>query len=160
MIALLLTIGRMLLFAFMGSASLDTAKGLSTRFGDPGDRWAGKQLSCTHQPMQPNQLACAHRTLACGTPVLLHNPRTKRLAVCEVLDRGPFGAILPTGKWGLKRKKSEPGKWRGIIDLSPTVAKALAHNGRERIVILHQRVAKHLRVGHTPHKRALNRDAR
>jgi hypothetical protein len=154
MIALLYAAGRLLVFYILGWASLAGDKGLSTRFGDPGDRWAGAHLSCTHEKMKPGDLVCAHRTLPCGTVVMLHNPRTKRYAVCEVADRGPFGAILPSGQWGVKIKKSQPGKWRGIIDLSPAVAKQLQHNGREKVVIVHQRVAKRLRVGHTPHGRA------
>ena len=67
--------------------------------------------------------------------------------MCEVLDRGPFGAILPTGEWGVKIHKDEPGAWRGILDLSPAVADALGHNGRERIRVFYQRLAHHLRYG-------------
>ena len=62
-----------------------------------------------------------------------------------MLDRGPFGAIMPTGEWGVKIHKDEPGDWRGILDLSPAVADALGHNGRERIRVFYQRVASHLR---------------
>jgi hypothetical protein len=78
---------------------------------------------------------------------MLQNPRTQRFAVCEVLDRGPFGAILPGGDWGLKIHRNEPGDWRGLIDLSPAVAEALDFNGRERVRIFYQRVASHLREG-------------
>jgi hypothetical protein len=137
----------LLIAAFFGLATMQYDRGLATRFGDPGDRLTGKHLSCTHQHIQPGQLACAHRTLPCGTTLILENPRTGRFAVCEVLDRGPFGAIMPTGQWGVKIRKHEPGAWRGILDLSPAVADALGHNGRERIRIFYQRVAHHLRVG-------------
>jgi hypothetical protein len=70
-----------------------------------------------------------------------------------VLDRGPFGAILPTGEWGVKIHKNEPGDWRGILDLSPAVADALGHNGRERIRVFYQRVSSHLRFGRELHSR-------
>jgi hypothetical protein len=149
---LLLELGRLILLALLGSATLVGEKGLATRYGDPGDKLTGKHLSCTQQPMQPGQLACAHRTLPCGSVLLLHNPRTKRFAVCEVLDRGPFGAILPSGDWGVKIHPSEPGKWRGILDLAPAVAQALAFNGRERIQMVHQKVASHLRVARSLHR--------
>ena len=143
----------LLLAAVMGTANLQYDRGLATRFGDPGDRYAGKHLSCTHKKLQPDQMACAHRTLPCGTTLILENPRNGRFAVCKVLDRGPFGAILPTGEWGVKIHKYEPGDWRGILDLSPAVAEALGHNGRERIRVFYQRVSSHLRFGRELHSR-------
>src|SRR5207248_2026344 len=97
--------------------------------------------------LDPTRLVCAHRTLPCGSVVMIHNPRTQRLAVCEVLDRGPFGALLPDGQWVMKFRKHAPGDWRGIIDLSPAVAEALAFNGREPLELVYQRVATHLRAG-------------
>jgi hypothetical protein len=155
---LLLTAVRLLVMALLGNATLVGEVGVSTRYGDPGDRLAGAHLSCTHQKLQPGQLVCAHRTLPCGSIVMLHNPRTDRLAMCEVLDRGPFGAILPSGKWGVKLRKRQPGTWRGIIDLAPAVARALDHNGFESIRIVHQKVARHLRYGRDLRPRAVERD--
>jgi hypothetical protein len=144
-VTLLLAAARLLIAAFFGVATLHYDRGMATRFGDPGDHLTGKHLSCTHEHIQPGQLVCAHRTLPCGTPLLLENPRTGQFAVCEVLDRGPFGAILPSGEWGVKIHKKDAGDWRGILDLSPAVAEALGHNGRERIRVFYQRVAHHLR---------------
>jgi hypothetical protein len=144
---LLIAAARLLLLYIVGAVNLVGDKGLATRFGDPGDLLTGAHLSCTHQRIQPGQLVCAHRTLPCGSVVMLHNPRTNRLAVCEVLDRGPFGAIMPDGEWGVKIRPSQPGKWRGVIDLAPAVAQALDHNGREKIQLVYQHVAKHLHVG-------------
>jgi hypothetical protein len=143
----------LLLTALLGLATMHYDRGVATRFGDPGDRLTGKHLSCTHEHIAPGQLVCAHRTLPCGTTLILENPRTGRFALCEVLDRGPFGAILPTGEWGVKIHKNEPGDWRGILDLAPAVADALAHNGRERIRVFYQRVAPHLRYGRELHAR-------
>jgi rare lipoprotein A (peptidoglycan hydrolase) len=128
--------------ALLGATSLVSERGIATRFGDPGDPLNGPHLSCTHQKIVPEQLACAHRTLPCGTVVVVQNVRNRKLAVCEVLDRGPFGALLPTGQWVFKIRPHEPGDWRGIIDLSPAVAKALDFNGRERVRIFHQPVKK------------------
>jgi hypothetical protein len=135
---LLFALARLFLAALLGNVSLVAEKGLATRFGDPGDPLTGAHLYCTHQKLSPEQLACAHRTLPCGSVVLLHNPRTSKFAVCEVLDRGPFGAILPNGEWGLKIRPDEPGTWRGIIDLAPAVADALDFNGRERLQVVYQ----------------------
>jgi hypothetical protein len=146
-LSLLLAVGRLIVASFFGLVSMHYDRGLATRFGDPGDRLTGKHLSCTHQHIQPGQLVCAHRTLPCGTPLILENPRNGRFATCQVLDRGPFGAILPSGSWGMKIKRTQPGEWRGILDLAPAVADALGHNGRERIRIFYQTIAPHLRVG-------------
>ena len=138
---------RVLIAGLFGLVSMQYDRGLATRFGDPGDQLAGKHLSCTHQKLQPGQLVCAHRTLPCGTPLILENPRNGRFAVCEVLDRGPFGAIMPSGHWGMKIRRNQPGSWRGIIDLAPAVALALGHNGRERVRVFYQRIASHLHYG-------------
>jgi hypothetical protein len=78
---------------------------------------------------------------------MLQNRRTGRFALCEVLDRGPFGAILPSGEWGVKIRATQPGSWRGIIDLAPAVAQALDLNGREQVRVFYQRVARRLREG-------------
>jgi hypothetical protein len=152
-VTLLFEIARLLLAGLFGVSAMHYDRGVATRFGDPGDHLTGKHLSCTHEHIQPGQLVCAHRTLPCGTPLLLENPRTGQFAACEVLDRGPFGAILPTGQWGVKIHKNEPGDWRGILDLSPAVADALGHNGRERIRVFYQRVAHHLHYGRALHSR-------
>jgi hypothetical protein len=145
--ALLVALARMVLAALLGNTPLVAEKGIATRFGDPGDLLTGSHLYCTHQRLAPGQLACAHRTLPCGSVVLLHNPRTSKFAVCEVLDRGPFGAILPSGAWGIKLRTNEPGEWRGIIDLAPAVANALDFNGRERVQVVYKlpRHARHRR---------------
>lgn len=137
---LILSAARVVVFSMMGLVSFQADRGLATRFGDPDDRLAGEHLSCMHRRVLPDDWVCAHRTLPCGTIVLLHNPRTNQIAACEVLDRGPFGAILPNGKWGVKIRHHEPGQWRGIIDLAPAVAQALGHNGRENISLLYTKV--------------------
>jgi hypothetical protein len=135
---------RVLVVACFGLAGLHYDRGMATRFGDPGDLMAGAHLSCTHQKLKPGQLACAHRTLPCGTILMLENPRTHRFAMCEVLDRGPWWARLPSGQWGMKMSRREPGSWRGDLDLAPAVADALGHNGLEHIRIFYQQVAHHL----------------
>jgi hypothetical protein len=129
---------RLLALALLGVQPMAAERGLATRFGDPGDSLAGNHLYCTGKKMEPGALACAHRTLPCGTVLMLENPRTGRFALCEVLDRGPFGAVLDSGEWGFKIRRTDPGEWRGIVDLSPAVSDALAHNGRERVRVYYK----------------------
>jgi len=134
---------RLLALTFLGLNPMEADRGVATRFGDPGDVLVGGHLYCTGKKMEPTQLACAHRTLPCGTVIMLENPRTGRFAVCEVLDRGPFGAKLDSGEWGMKIRKTDTGTWRGIVDLSPAVADALDHNGREKVRIYYKALPKH-----------------
>jgi rare lipoprotein A (peptidoglycan hydrolase) len=47
------------------------------------------------------------------------------MATCQVLDRGPFGAQLPGGRFVIKRTAVGRGTWRGILDVSPGVAARL-----------------------------------
>lgn len=145
---------RVLTLALLGAQPLVVERGVATRFGDPGDVLAGDHLYCTGKKMEPGALVCAHRTLPCGTLLMLENPRTGRFAVCEVLDRGPFGAQLDTGEWAFKIRPSDPGRWRGVVDLAPAVAEALAHNGRERVRVFHEPVSKH-KVTRTEFRRML-----
>lgn len=60
----------------------------------------------------------AHRTLPCGTRVLLYAPRTGRSVIATVQDRGPYG------------------KNRGGIDLSAATTRALRANGWESVVVV------------------------
>lgn len=75
----------------------------------------------------------AHRRWRCGTVVLLHLPRTGRSTYAVVLDKGPYGARDTDGKWVLKMRRSDPGRWRGVVDLSPGAAEALGHDGWDRV---------------------------
>lgn len=129
---------RLIAMALLGLQPMSAERGMATRFGDPGDMLAGDHLYCTGKKIGPKQLACAHRTLPCGTVVVLENPRTGRFAVCEVLDRGPFGAKLDTGEWAFKIRATDPGRWRGVIDLAPAVSDALDHNGQERVRLFYE----------------------
>lgn len=137
---LILDAARLLLLAIIGVQPLQADRGLATIFGEQGDTLAGDHLYCTGKKLEPDQLACAHRTLPCGTVLVLENPRTGRFATCEVLDRGPFGARLESGSWGFKIRQTDPGTWRGIVDLAPAVATALDHNGRERVRVYYKAI--------------------
>lgn len=141
---ILLEAARVLLLAFLGQVTLVAEKGGATRFGDPGDPLDGDHMACTREAMEPGAMICAHRTLPCGTVVVLVNPRTGLTAPCRVLDRGPYGALLPSGEWAMKIRESDPGQWRGMIDLGPTVANALQLNGREKVWAIYEKPVKRL----------------
>lgn len=107
---------------------------VASRYGDPGDRWAGGPSLRCHRYLPARTFAravqrgCAHRTLPCGTVVRLWSPRTRRSTLCQVVDRGPYGALFQ-GHWRLKRRASDPGEWRGQFDLLPPTADRLGVHG-------------------------------
>lgn len=104
-------------------------------FGYPGDRHAGGEALCLGREITDEDVGIAHRSLPCGTEVMLHNPRTGRTVTAKVVDRGPYGAIH-AGKWVLKRRERDPGIWRGCVDLTPRAARRLGHNGLEMVVVV------------------------
>jgi len=106
--------------------------GIASRYGDPGDVLGSGAMSCTKKSPDNFVMGCAHRVLPCGTLLLLENPRTRMMTFCRVLDRGPYGALL-NGKWVIKIRWSDPGTWRGVLDLTPAVSDALGHNGFEKV---------------------------
>ncbi len=92
----------------------------------------------------PSDPLIAHRSLPCGTHVLLYNKKTGRSAAAIVGGRGPYGAIgwrkrghiycREPGKgrkkgWCVKRPKRlsgprDPGRWRGVADMTLPVRRA------------------------------------
>lgn len=117
------------------------ASGISTVYHTPQDRKTlqGGALSCLWGK-KPNDLPdhylfCAHRTYRCGTILHVYNPKTEKSAYCAVMDRGPFGALLEDGKWVIKIRRSDPGRWRGILDVSPGVQKLIGGTGWDRVKI-------------------------
>lgn len=137
--ATILAVGRLLLMALLGAAQLTADKGYATEFGQQQDALSGSVLACTGRRMAAADRVCAHRSLPCGTIVLLQNLRTRKLATCTVADRGPYGATLPNGEIVLKIRPDEEGTWRGLIDISPAVARALDLSGREQVGVVYER---------------------
>ncbi len=105
---------------------------IATQFGQPGDKWAGGNALLLKRPVSSVDLGIAHRTRPLGSFVVVQNVATSQIAVGRVIDRGPYGADLE-GSWVLKRHRSEPGKWRGCVDLTPALGQAIGHNGREPV---------------------------
>jgi len=142
----LMTALQLLWATFMATPSVGSQTGLAAVYGLPGDRLAGGPLACTGQPLRQDELVCAHRTLPCGTQILVQSRRSGRLATCHVLDRGPYGARLASGRFVIKLRPEERGTWRGIVDLSPAVANMLGTNGNEPVRMLYLRPGAPLEV--------------
>lgn len=122
-----------------------TEVGYSTRFAsvDPvtggRDKHAGGPSPCLKRLVRPTDNIIAHRTLPCGTRVRLTNLRNGRTTLTRVGERGPYGAcikdgwavnpVCPKGYWRVKKKKKDPGVWRGSFDLTDRVGRALRHKG-------------------------------
>lgn len=104
----------------------------------PHERWNNGKFACGGRWKDPNRPVCAHRWIPCHTWIEVENTKNGSTAWCEVMDRGPYGALTPEGQWVLKRPrdpKTKLARWRGIIDLSPSVSKAIGTNGWARVKI-------------------------
>lgn len=114
-------IGRFLLLLVSGHVRSDT--GVASTFF-PRERLNDGILACDggRRWTDERELLVAHRSLPCGTVVVIENMRTGALVAARVLDRGPYGAVLD-GQWRVKIRARDPGTWRGILDMSPEVAK-------------------------------------
>lgn len=110
--------------------------GLGTVFGSSHrDRHnPNSHLACARrQELDERTLVVAHNTLPCRSQVWLFNPRTGRSTVARVMDRGPRHAL---------------------IDMSPAVATALAHNGKEPVLLVPLPVGSGARVVDDRHHRS------
>lgn len=130
-------------------------QGIASMFGYPGDKLAGGTMACRpKEKVNSEDHICAHRSYPCGTILILENGKTNKKTWCVVLDRGPYGAnvFVDDSKSPLKKENGKPfwyikknknhipdideckdsrcvGKWRGVLDMSPAVSKALGHTG-------------------------------
>lgn len=123
----------------------------ATIFGTHGDKWAGGDALYLGRPIRPEKdLGIAHRTLPVGSKVILQNAEhPEKWVVVTVVDRGPYGAVLREGEkplasqrcmarrdgrvWCVKKKKEQPGKWRGCVDTTPLAAKLIGHKGIQKV---------------------------
>ncbi len=128
---------RVLLAALLSSAPVGTESGLAAVYGYPGDHLTGGPLACTGKVLGAHDRVCAHRTLPCGTALLIQSMRSQRLATCQVLDRGPYGARLPGGRFVIKTDPKARGTWRAVVDLSPAVARMLGVSTSEPVRIIY-----------------------
>ena len=142
---------------FLFSLSHPPEIGLASRYGYPGDRYENfKQPYACYGSLTKKwgkerykealKTGVAHRTLPCGTKILICKQKKAKLLPSDkyisgpctpaiVVDRGPYGALDRRGRWH-RRKRLYPGeRWRGIIDLLPPVAQKLGVWGLEKVVI-------------------------
>lgn len=132
----LMTALQLLWVTYLATPSVGSQTGLAAVYGQPGDRLAGGPLACTGQPLRQDELVCAHRTLPCGTQILIRSRKSGRLATCRVLDRGPYGAKLPSGRFVIKTRPEARGTWRGVVDMAPAVAATLGVSTSEPVQML------------------------
>ncbi len=135
----LMAVSHILLLALLGSPQIVSEEGKAAVYGQAGDRMAGGPLACSGKRLSQNDLVCAHRTLPCGTPMLVWSLRTQRIATCRVLDRGPFGARLSTGKFVIKKRATQKGTWRAVVDMAPAVAGMLGVEDTEPVRLVYLR---------------------
>jgi rare lipoprotein A len=96
--------------------------GLASWYGDGA--WHGN-VTANGEVFDPAEFTCAHRTLPFDTVVLILNRTTRRRVWCRINDRGPYGARMLDGSWGLRTDSEAEGSWRGIIDMSIAAATEL-----------------------------------
>ena len=103
-------------FTLWAMLSLHHHAGIATKFSAKHDKFNPRPYAaCLHRVMDDaTDFIVAHRSLPCLADVLICLPRTGKCAKARVGDRGPYG--------------------KSVLDLSPLVAKALGHNGFERVV--------------------------
>ncbi len=97
------------LFLCLASAPAAAESGIASVYADGRDGYAGRTMACGGRA-RSGALTAAHKTLPCGTRVLVTNRHNGRSVVVTVRDRGPYV--------------------RGrIIDVTPAGARALGFSG-------------------------------
>lgn len=97
--------------------------GNSTTFSETDRFNPNPNLACLHRPLKKGESALAHRTLPCGTRVMIYNLRTQQSTYSIVKDRGPYG-------------KYPSGRYKSELDMTPRVAKEIGHNGMEKVLFI------------------------
>ena len=118
-------------------------RGIATVFGGRKDKWRGGRSWCLipARPISRSHWGIAHRTWPCGTMVLICTVRTSKCVFAPVIDRGPYPIERCPGKKGrvLKRGRRRRRGCRiqraGVADLTFPVARAMWHNGKERVTL-------------------------
>ena len=101
--------------------------GLASWYGSmdgTNDNGLHGQITATGELFTGAGRTCASRTIPLNTIVLIELKRNGSKIWCRVNDRGPYGA-MHKGKWVLKLSRGDPGKWRGVIDMSRGAAEAI-----------------------------------
>ena len=124
---------------FALAAGAQPEHGIASVFGGSSDKHRGGKAPCLSPPrrVRANDWGVARRHGACGDVFAVVNPRTGRIAIVPLIDFGPWGGRQEDGTWALKKRRSDPGRWIGIADLTRPVAAAIGHRGgKERVVLV------------------------
>lgn len=109
----------------------------------PGDGMSGDTCA-DGKPFTKERCHIAHRTWPLGSKVRVCSVSTKKCAFSFVGDRGPFGACdergmgkghVCKGKWRVKIHKSDPGVWRGVVDMSKCVSDKIGGKGLRMVIV-------------------------
>jgi len=118
----------------------------------------GKPYCWWYKKVKRGDPIIAHRRLPCGTKVYVTVGRRTKGRWLTVGDRGPYGACVRKSKlphqakwwrrsalcrklygsdwvWYIKTKRSWPGVWRGIADISHTARRLIGHNGYQDVTL-------------------------
>lgn len=129
--------------------------GVATRYGYPGDKYGQQKVACKpNGKVNDYHHVCAHRSYPCGTILIIENTKNNQRTWCTVMDRGPYGANVFAGTsmvmsgsrpaWYIKIDHNDKpicpngectGRWRGVLDVSPAVSRAMGHDGFEIVKI-------------------------
>jgi hypothetical protein len=125
------------IFAVLLLSFGDPIEGKASVFGGADDKHRGGETYCFKPPrrVRADDWGLATRQGKCGDLYLVVNPRTGGWAVVPRIDAGPYGA-KHNGTWVLKKRRSDPGRWIGVADLTRPVAKAIGHRGGKERVLL------------------------
>ncbi|MCP4448260.1 MAG: hypothetical protein GY811_23415 [Myxococcales bacterium] len=134
----------------------------STIFGQPGDGYGGRTPTVLYgRSVSPADMGIAHRTWPMGSRIRITNLRTKKSATGVVLDRGPYGKLDASGDWfNSRRERSRVGKFRGCADLTPALAEAIGHDGKDKVKIERLKGEEMNDLGHREKIRHMQRDDR
>lgn len=129
-------------------------QGLASLYDFPGDKFSGQHVYACERRLRLKvgkekwllmlEHGVAHRNLPCGSKVEVctESSMKKNKPVCTiayVIDRGPYGALNQKNEWFVRGKLQPGERWRGIMDLRPSVAQRLLFNGLERVYVFRYR---------------------
>lgn len=129
----------------------------------PSDGHCGA-IRADGKPFSAGSWHLAHRRLKLGTKVLVFNPKTWRVAVVPVKDRGPYGfcsckakpmrrpshGCAPGCKWrSFLPNRCRVGYYRGVVDLTRPVAHHLGIKGFTVVKVFWWNIGHPQRKGET-----------
>jgi hypothetical protein len=132
--------------------------GLATEYAhvDPQtgevEKMAGEKFFCLNRPVDPTTFGVAHRTLPCGTKVMVVNIRNGKSVVATVIDRGPYWVVpracsktaqerfpghecWKRGRTMVRIKDPEAWVYASVLDITGPVARKIGLRGKEPVLV-------------------------